>query len=474
MHHFADADGSHDAFLLTGLEPNNGHKGGAEKVSLAQYPDELAAVYHRHVADPTQIHHVVGEIQDIVASESDRRFGHDLFNRRFFLFARGHFLVTLSISRDITARVSKKYASTRPYQNNERRAVVGKNFAILRRSIKTFPSFENLFEFAFQKEASIHATFCQSSRGMKRALNQGVAKRYDAMRIRIESVARGLRVKLACSWFAAFLVAPVLTGASPVGEAVREVDQAMAIVEKECRYIVDPGEAGGEPDDVATREFRNGFFIRQVPGRKTSHQLLTAGRVASCTDPYGLEPKRSEDGFVNPRPLLFVLYKKQRLTAVLRRIIENQGQEVALIEVALPAAARPGYLPLLRDADFFDVGTRVLIRGSASLSDGLFPRLQEALIEEVRDNEVQLSVAAPYLAGSPVLVWHEGRYRAIAVLSHESYGGEEIFSASWAARLPNDLNGTLVTSQPLRPRDAETEDDLCRVKPLGVSSGGPD
>lgn len=250
-------------------------------------------------------------------------------------------------------------------------------------------------------------------------------------------------------WF--LIVSPSYSVASPLGDAIRQVDEALVLVHTRCAFTVKFKNGDRPPVEVERYGVGNGFFIDTPATTPETHQLVTAGHAVSCGKEFlGDFPSAEMESF-NVKAIPLIYYDAWRPITVVKNHFAERVYDLALLEVVLPKEMHPQHIPILDPNDLYDVGSRVMIRGVMFQQGKPIVRLREAVIEWIGQSQLQLSLPSYRgMSGSPVLFWWREKYYAIGVLSQQLYDPEYgILDVSFATRLQRALVAPSLTRDPV-------------------------
>lgn len=236
-----------------------------------------------------------------------------------------------------------------------------------------------------------------------------------------------------------------LMGATPIGDAIREVDRASVQILTQCDYIMKLKDAGAEPVTKSLKFFGNGSFIEHPALPEKLHFAITAMHVVVC--PLELNERLFDDKFKIEQIASFGINTKilvKNGASVYTATISSQDfnkdpdLDLAILNVLMPNGVH-GRNPVLTDEDAYDIGDMVIVRGF--MPGGLL-RLKVAHIEDILGYRLLLQLNTPGysgLSGSPVLLYKNGRYHAIGILVLKYHTDTEgVIDVSFAVRLKKE------------------------------------
>lgn len=233
--------------------------------------------------------------------------------------------------------------------------------------------------------------------------------------------------------------------ATPLGDAIREVDRASVQILTQCEYIMKLKDMDAEPVKKTLNFFGNGSFIEHPELAENSHFAITAMHVVAC--PQELNKRFFDDKFTIEQVASFEIKIKILVkhgvsiyTAVISKQDFNKDPDLdlAILDVLIPSGAH-GRNPVLTDDNAYDIGDTVIVRGF--MPGGLL-RLKVAHIEDILGDKLLLQLNTPGysgLSGSPVLLYKNGRYYVIGILVLKYQTETEgVIDVSFAIRLKKE------------------------------------
>ncbi|MDO8523392.1 MAG: hypothetical protein Q7S12_03885 [bacterium] len=233
--------------------------------------------------------------------------------------------------------------------------------------------------------------------------------------------------------------------ATPVGDAIREVDRASVQITTQCDYIMKLKNANSAPIKKSLKFFGNGSFIEHPELPEKLHFVITAVHVVVC--PQELNKRLFDDKFTIEQVASFEintgLFVKHG-ASVYPATVSQQGfnkdsdLDLAILDVLMPSGAH-GHNSVLTDEGAYDIKDEVIVRGF--MPGGLL-RLKVTHIEDILGDKLLLQLNTPGysgLSGSPVLWYKDGRYYVIGVLVLKyQTDSEGVIDVSFATRLKKE------------------------------------
>lgn len=243
--------------------------------------------------------------------------------------------------------------------------------------------------------------------------------------------------------------------ASPLGDIIREIDEASAKIFNFCTYSIKykDGIQGG-PDTLMTLYMGNAFFIEHAG---PAHFALTNKHILQCAtekenlplpDDKLIDAVASFTSTSSLRTKWGGQYYKTTIAGML--INGNPNIDFAILEVEWPANSPLHHHNLvLSDEKTYDLGSELIVRGfmpcgdvSFCDEDGWVRRLKFTQVEGITKDKVYVQMnTSGYsgMSGSPVIILKDNKPYVIGIFSvayiTSRYGSADI---SWAVRLKKE------------------------------------